>query len=68
MRMFYFNSDLRSVSEMSAQAAHLVKERLVQRGILPLQVVHLLVELGLYVSTLHLQLFQRIDSSLHRFG
>lgn len=48
-------------------SAHLVKQGLVQRRVLPLQVVDLLVELGFYVSTLHLELLQGIDSSLHRF-
>lgn len=66
--MFYLKLDLKPVNETYAQATHLVKERLVERGVLPLQVVHLLVELGLYVGALHLQLFQRIDSSFHCFG
>lgn len=49
----------------TSSAAHLVEERLVQRRVLPLQVVDLFVELGLYVSTPHLKLFQCINSSLH---
>lgn len=48
-------------------AAHLVEERLVQRRVLPLQVMDLFVELGLYVSALHLKLFQCVDSSFYCF-
>lgn len=46
---------------------HLVKERLVQRRVLPLEAVDLLVELGFYVRTLHLELLQRVDSSFYCF-
>lgn len=50
------------------QFAYLIKEGLVQRSILPFQLMDFLVELCLYVGTLELESLKGINSSLHSLG
>ena len=47
---------------------YLVEEGLVEGGVLPLQLVDLLVELGLYVGALHLEVLQGVYTPLHHLG
>ena len=47
---------------------YLVEEGLVEGGVLPLQLVDLLVELGLYVGALHLEVLQGVYAPLHHLG
>lgn len=47
------------------EGADLVIERLVKCSILPLQLMNFLIELGLNMSTFHLQVLQSVHSPLH---